>query len=116
VIAGVKSVASISDSLIEKITEKEGLIALAFCPDKIDLLVEQVVALKQKTKIAAIGLYPCPGKELDVASLDQMMNLTIALHQQGYKDDEITDILGNNLQSIFNKINPRDQRQMRRPF
>ncbi|HEX9973420.1 MAG TPA: membrane dipeptidase, partial [bacterium] len=116
VIAGVKSVDSISDSLIEKVTEKEGLIALAFCPDKIDKLIERIEALKQKTKISNIGFYPCPGKELDVENLDQMMNLTIALHQQGYHDDEIKNILGNNFQTILNKINPRDQRQMRRPF
>lgn len=116
VIAGVKNVDSISDSVIQKITEKEGLIALAFCPDKIDKLVERIEILKQKTKISNIALYPCPGKDLDVANLDQMMNLTIALHQQGYQDSEIKDILGNNFQTIFNKINPRDQRQMRRPF
>ncbi len=45
-----------------------------------------------------------------------MLNLTIVLNQKGYKDDEIKDILGENFQTIFNKINPRDQRRMRRPF
>lgn len=116
VLAGIKGVASISDSLIEKITEKESLIALAFCPDKTDNLAERIEALKLKTKISNIGLHPCPGKALDIEILDQMLNLTIALHQKGYRDNEIKDILGNNLQAIFSKINPSEQRRMRRPF
>ncbi len=116
VIAGVKGVDSISDSLIQKVDENGGLFALAFCPDKIDKLVERIEALKQRIKVNHIGLYPCPEKELDIDNLDQMLNLTIVLNQKGYKDDEIKDILGENFQTIFNKINPRDQRRMRRPF
>jgi microsomal dipeptidase-like Zn-dependent dipeptidase len=116
VIAGVKGVDSISDSLIQKVNEKDGLIALAFCPDKINKLVERIEALKQRTEVTHIGLYPCPEKNLDIQNLDQMLNLTIALNQKGYKKDEIKDILGANFQTIFDKINPRDQRRMRRPF
>jgi len=116
VIAGVKGVDSISDSLVQKISEKDGLIALAFCPDKIDKLIERIEALKQRTKVSHIGLYPCPEKNLDIENLDQMLNLTIVLNEKGYKDEEIKDILGANFQTIFDKINPRDRRRMRRPF
>jgi microsomal dipeptidase-like Zn-dependent dipeptidase len=116
VLAGVKGADSISDSLVQKVNEKDGLIALAFCPDKIDKLVERIEALKQRTKISHIGLYPCPENALDIKNLDQMLNLTIALNQKGYQEDEIRDILGGNLRTIFDKINPRDQRRMRRPF
>jgi microsomal dipeptidase-like Zn-dependent dipeptidase len=116
VIAGVKGVDSISDSLVQKVNEKDGLIALSFCPDKIDKLVERIEALKQRTKISHIGLYPCPEKDLDIKNLNQMLNLTIELNQKGYQADEIKDILGANFQTIFDKINPRDQRRMRRPF
>lgn len=116
VIAGVKGVGSISDSLVQKVNEKDGLIALAFCPDKIDKLIERIEALKQRTKVSHIGLYPCPEKDLDVENLDQMLNLTIALNQKGYQEAEIKDILGANFQTLFDKINPRDQRRMRRPF
>ena len=116
VIAGVKGIDTVSDSLIEKVTEKQALLALAFCPDNIEPLVEKIEAFKQKTRLSNLGLYPCPGKALDIENLDQMLNLTIALHQKGYRDNEIKDILGNNLQAIFNKINPSEQRRMRRPF
>jgi microsomal dipeptidase-like Zn-dependent dipeptidase len=141
VIAGVKGVDSISDSLIQKVADNGGLFALAFCPDKIDRLVERIEALKARTSairinpasvippamggygvakpqpgLTLIGLYPCPDKELDIPNLDQLLNLTIALNQKGYGDRDIRNILGENLQTIFNKINPRDQRQMRRPF
>ncbi|UCE07087.1 MAG: M20/M25/M40 family metallo-hydrolase [bacterium] len=116
VIAGVKAVDTISDSLIQKVEENSGLLALAFCPDKIDKLVERVEALKQRTEITHIGLYPCPEKDLDIDNLDQMLNLTIALNQKGYEDREIKNILGENFQTIFEKISPRDQRRMRRPF
>lgn len=116
IIAGVKGVDSLSDSLIQKVNEKDALIALAFCPDKIDKLVERIEALKQRIKVSHIGLYPCPERDLDVQNLDQILNLTISLNQKGYKEDEIKDILGANLQAIFDKINPRDQRRMRRPF
>ena len=116
VIAGVKGVNSISDSLIQSVEENGGLFALAFCPDKIEKLVERIEALKQRTKISHIILYPCPGKDLDITNLDLILNLTIALNQKGYKEDEIKNILGGNFQAIFNKINPRDRRQMRRPF
>jgi microsomal dipeptidase-like Zn-dependent dipeptidase len=116
VIAGVKAVDSISDSLIQSVEENGGLFALAFCPDKIEKLVERIEALKQRIKVNHIGLYPCPEKELDITNLDQMLNLTIALNQKDYKDDEIKNILGENFQSIFNKVNPPERRRMRRPF
>ncbi len=116
VIAGVKGIESISDSLIQTVEENGGLFALAFCPDKIENLVERIVALKQRIKVNHIGLYPCPEKELDITNLDQMLNLTIALNQKGYKEQEIKNILGENFQFIFNKINPSDRRRMRRPF
>jgi microsomal dipeptidase-like Zn-dependent dipeptidase len=45
-----------------------------------------------------------------------MLKLTIALNQKGYADDDIKNILGANLQAIFNKISPREQGRMRRPF
>lgn len=116
VIAGVKGVDSISDSLIQTVDQNGGLFALAFCPDKIDRLVERIEALKQRIKVSHIGLYPCPEKELDIPNLDQMLNLTIALNQKGYKDAEIKNILGQNFQTVFDKVNPPDRRRMRRPF
>ncbi len=141
VIAGVKSVDTISDSLIQKVANNGGLFALAFCPDKIDKLVERIETLKARVgairinpasamspamggysvakaqpALTLIGLYPCPGKELDIPNLDLMLNLTIALNQKGYEDRDIRNMLGENLQAIFNKINPRDPRQTRRPF
>jgi len=115
VVAGVKGVDSISDSLFQMVEKNGGLFALAFCLDKTDKLVERIDVLKQRINATHIGLYPCPGKELDINNLDQMLNLTIALNQKGYKDREIKNILGENFQSIFNKISP-PQRRMRRPF
>jgi len=115
VIAGIKNIDSISDSLIERVEENGGLFALAFCPDKIDKLIERIDALKQRTNVSHIGLYPCPGEELDIDNLDQMLNLTIALNQKGYNDREIKNILGENFQTIFNEISP-PPRRMRRPF
>ncbi len=140
VIAGVSDISALSDSLVQRLAKNGGLIALSFCPSKIDKLVEQIEAFKARVsglpiqttmagpvsmpyrlpssrpELTLIGLYPSPKTELDISSLDQMLNLTIALHQKGYGDQDIRNILGENLQSILNKINPREPRQMRRPF
>lgn len=140
VIAGVREVATLSDSLIQRVANNGGLIALAFCPNQIDELVDQIEKLKSrlsglpiqaplagpvsmpyrlpssKPELALIGLYPCPKCALDIENLDQMLNLTIALHRKGYGDQDIRNILGENIQTVFNKVNPRESRQMRRPF
>lgn len=140
VLAAVKSVTSISDSLIQKVANNGGLFALAFCLDKVDKMVERLEALKERTAgvnvsttvsgpvgmpydlprsqpgLSLIGLYPCPDDPLDISKLDRMYDLTMALHQKGYRDQDIKNILGENFQRIFNKINPREQRQMRRAF
>ncbi|MDZ7319420.1 MAG: M28 family peptidase, partial [candidate division KSB1 bacterium] len=140
VLAAVKSVSSLSDSLIQKVADNGGMFALAFCLDRVDKMVERLDALKERLSgirvgptmsgpvgmpydlprsqpsMSLIGLYPCPDDPLDISKLDQMYHLTIALHQKSYADQDIKNILGENLQSIFNKINPREQRQMRRAF
>lgn|GEM_PF-71433 len=140
VIAGVNNVDALSEGLLQRLATNGGLIALAFYPDAIAPLVEQIETLKtrlsglpirvagsepismpyrlprSRPEFSLIGLYPCPNHDLDLASLDQMLNLTIVLHRKGYGDQDIKNILGENLQNLMNKINPRDLRQMRRPF
>ena len=105
IITGVKDNESITDDLLKKIKEKEGLLALTFCPEaEIDGFIQRLNAFKERIGWKHLVLYPCFGVDLHVDRLDEMLNLTIALKNKGMGEEEIGNILGGNLDSVFRKV------------
>jgi microsomal dipeptidase-like Zn-dependent dipeptidase len=105
IIAGVKNAESMNADLLKKIGEKGGLLALAYNPSTdADDFLHRAEAFKESIGWKHLVLYPCFGGDLHVDRLDEMLNITIALKDKGMDEQEIGDLLGGNLESIFRKV------------
>ncbi|MCR4437839.1 MAG: M20/M25/M40 family metallo-hydrolase [bacterium] len=113
----VAGVAAVSDSVGQKLKENGALLAVPYDPaEGSAATVAKLRELREQLGPKSLTLYPDFGQPLRVAELDRMLELTIALKEEGWAEREITDLLGGNLREVLGRIFPSAQPRMMRPF
>ncbi len=105
IVTGVTNVLALSDDFLKKIDEKGGLLALSVSPDSdAKDIVGQMEAIQERIDLKHLIFYPQAGSDLRVDKLDEMLQITIALHEMGVEEEEIMGLLGGHLESAFKKV------------
>jgi microsomal dipeptidase-like Zn-dependent dipeptidase len=105
IVTGVTDVLALSDDFLQKVHEKGGLLALPISQDsEAEEVVGQMEAIQERIDLKHLVFYPQAGSDLCVDKLDEMLQITIALHEKGVEEEAIMGLLGGHLESAFKKI------------
>ncbi|MDZ7339453.1 MAG: M20/M25/M40 family metallo-hydrolase [candidate division KSB1 bacterium] len=108
---------AVSDSLVQKLKDNGGLLALPYDVDAgPSPAVSLVREMEQRVGLRNLTIYPDYGRPLRLHELDRLLELTVALKNDGFPDRDITNLLGGNLREVLARIFPSQQPRMMRPF
>ncbi len=114
VLAGTRAA---SDSLAQRLKENGGLLALPYDPEEGP--ASSVAATRQLEKqlgLKQLAFYPDYGRPLRLRELDRLLELTVALKNDGFADREISGLLGGNLREVLGRMFRNQQPRVMRPF